>query len=172
MMCRERLENYLRDHGIAFGAHAHVGDHTGQANSEREHLPSQLVVRSTLVIAGDERVMLVFPASRQVDLALVAALHGNREVRLANEEELSRTFPGCEPGAIPPFGTLYGLPVIVDRSLEQDRVIFFPAGTQLVALSMSFHDYKRLIKPSVADFTHPDYREHAITTDMRRMGGM
>jgi Ala-tRNA(Pro) deacylase len=32
-------------------------------------------------------------------------------------------FPECEPGAMPPFGSLYGLPVYVEPHLAQDANI-------------------------------------------------
>ena len=41
---------------------------------------------------------------------------------------MDRFFPDCQPGALPPFGAAYGLPTLVDRSLETLPVIFFEAG--------------------------------------------
>jgi Ala-tRNA(Pro) deacylase len=172
MTCRERLESYLRKQRVPFGVHVQAGGHREKGASEREHLPGQLLVKVMLVVADGQRVMLAFPASRQVDLTLVAALRKSQQVRPASEDELASTFPDCDAGAIPPFGALYDLPLIVDRSLEHDQVIFFPAGTQTIDLSLTYDDYRRIVAPTLAEITHPDYHEHAITTDMRRMGGM
>jgi len=43
-----------------------------------------------------------------------------KSVRLATEAEFSNLFPDCELGAMPPFGSLYNLPVYVDESLAAD----------------------------------------------------
>jgi prolyl-tRNA editing enzyme YbaK/EbsC (Cys-tRNA(Pro) deacylase) len=51
-----------------------------------------------------------------------------KSVRLAaTEQEFSSLFPDCELGAMPPFGSLYNLPVSVDESLAADEAIVFNA---------------------------------------------
>ncbi len=78
--------------------------------------------------AGDEYVMAVLPAPYHVDIARLGDATGKHDLRLATEAQFAGLFPGCEPGAMPPFGNLYGVPVWVDRSLTQDEDIFFNAG--------------------------------------------
>ena len=73
-------------------------------------------------------------------------------VRLATEEELTQLFPDCEVGAMPPLGTLYGLPVYVDRSLTDDDQIIFEAGTHSEAIRMRYWDFAALVFPVVAEF--------------------
>jgi Ala-tRNA(Pro) deacylase len=60
-------------------------------------------------------------------------------------------FPQCETGAMPPFGNLFGLPLIVDRTLEDDTNIAFQAGTHTESIRMKYLDFKRLARPQVAD---------------------
>ncbi|MGA2192837.1 MAG: YbaK/EbsC family protein, partial [Nitrospirota bacterium] len=64
------------------------------------------------------------------------------------EDEFKNLFPDCEPGAMPPFGNLYGIPVYVDRSLAEDKNIVFNAGTYYEAVRMSYSDFERLVRPS------------------------
>jgi Ala-tRNA(Pro) deacylase len=52
---------------------------------------------------------------------------------------------------MPPFGNLYGLNVYVDRALSADDEIAFNAGTHTDVIRMRFADFKRLVKPHVAD---------------------
>jgi Ala-tRNA(Pro) deacylase len=87
-----------------------------------------------------------------------------RHVRLATEEELRRLFPDCEVGAMPPLGTLYGLPVYVDRSLTDDEQIVFEAGTHSDAIRMRYWDFAALVFPVVAEF-HCAPRHHAMTDE-------
>ena len=44
-------------------------------------------------------------------------------VELASERELGQVFPDCEVGALPPFGSQYGIETLVDASLTEDNVI-------------------------------------------------
>lgn len=158
MSCRERLETYLRSSQVPFEVHVHKPAYTAQGVAEHEHIPGQMMVKVVLVVADGALVMLALPTSRRVDLARVSALLDAREVRLASEHEMVGPFMDCELGAMPPFGSLYGLPVYADRSLEDDETIYFQAGTHEEAISMSYADYKRLVAPTVAEFTHTQGR--------------
>lgn len=156
MTCRERLEAYLRREQAPFGVHPHP---PAQGHAEYDHIPERITALARLVVADGAPVLLAAPASRELDLALAGAALGAGEVRPADAGELAATFVDCEPDALPPFGNLYGVPVLVDRTLEADRAIFFPAGTHATSLSIAYADFKRLAEPAVAEFTHP--RRHS-----------
>jgi len=54
---------------------------------------------------------------------------------------------------MPPFGTLFGLPVYVDPALEQDETIFFNAGNHQQTVRLKYKDFKALVKPEVVPLT-------------------
>src|SRR2546426_11992426 len=72
--------------------------------------------------------------------------------KVATEQEFSSLFPDCELGAMPPFGSLYNLPVYVDESLAADEAIVFNAGTHRDAIRIRYDDFVRLAKPRVCSF--------------------
>jgi Ala-tRNA(Pro) deacylase len=85
-------------------------------------------------------VLLVIPAGRVLDGALVAAAVGDLEARLATEEELARAFPEYEIGALPPLSMLLLTPMYLDTEvLERDEVVF-SAGRTDVSVKMSTSD--------------------------------
>jgi Ala-tRNA(Pro) deacylase len=90
------------------------------------------------------------PAPAHVDLEALRRVTGARSVKLATEQEFQGLFPGCEVGAMPPFGNLYGLPVWVDEALAKDPTIVFNAGTHREAMRMKFADFARLVTPREA----------------------
>jgi len=85
----------------------------------------------------------VLPGSRRVDNARVRALLGTRTLRFATPEELL-ALTGCVPGAVPPFGNLFGLPVLVDEALVAREEIAFNAGSNDVSMVMATADFLRL----------------------------
>jgi Ala-tRNA(Pro) deacylase len=101
--------------------------------------------------ADGELVMLVLPAPSVVDLTKVSEVLGGKEVRMASEPEFASAFRDCEPGAMPPFGNLYDLPVYVDRALGRNERIVFQAGTHTVTMSVTYTDFERLARPTVAE---------------------
>jgi Ala-tRNA(Pro) deacylase len=155
MSCKEKLISYLREQGVTFAQRQHLVAYTAQELAEIEHLPSSMVAKVVIVFAGPEilplMLMLVLPASHRVDLAKVAAAVGARDAWLADERELAQAFPDCELGAMPPFGNLYDLPVYVDRTLAEDQIIVFQAGTHSDTIHMAYADFARLVRPRVLD---------------------
>jgi len=61
-------------------------------------------------------------------------------------------FPGCELGAMPPFGNLFNLPVIVDASVDNQEFIAFNAGTHRDVIHMHTAYFEKLTNPAVAKF--------------------
>ena len=96
--------------------------------------------------------MAVVPASRHVDLAKLADTAGAKQATLATEEEFQQLFPGCEVGAMPPFGNLYDMDVYVDDMLREDDDIVFNAGSHVQVVRMEYEDYQRLVQPVLGEF--------------------
>ncbi len=105
--------------------------------------------------------MAVVPASRHVDLALLKRAAGAKVVELASEQEFKDRFPDCEPGAMPPFGNLYGMAVYADESLAALPEITFNAGTHRDLMRIDWPDLARLVEPEMVQITQSKAMEHA-----------
>ncbi len=155
MECKERLERYLRDNLVAYRVQHHPRAYTAQEVAESEHVPGRLLAKVVMAYADDAPAMLVLRADHQVEIEAARAALGARRLRLAHEEEFGALFPDCEIGAMPPFGNLYGLAVVVDQALAEDDTIVFQAGTHSDTMSVRYADFARLAQPRVARFaTH------------------
>lgn len=150
--CRERLEAYLRDHGVPFETQQHRPAFTAQEVAASEHIPGQMLAKVVVVVADGRGVMLVLPTPWNVDLEKARDTLGADQLRLAAEEEFEGAFSDCEAGAMPPFGNLYGFPVYVDERLREVETIYFQAGTHTETMSLRYADFERLVSPLVADF--------------------
>ena len=83
---------------------------------------------SIIVDAGQadgKFVMCVLAAPHKVDMKALKKQLGAKSVELAQENEIGNLFPDCELGAEPPFGNLYDLQTVMDKSLEADDHITF-----------------------------------------------
>ncbi|MBZ5724303.1 MAG: YbaK/EbsC family protein [Acidobacteriia bacterium] len=145
----EKLRDLLQTNQVPFTQTTHPTAFTAREVASAEHLPAREVAK-TVVIFGDGRFhMIVIPANRVVDLQEVRLALGLTHVRLATEDELAKLFPDCELGAMPPFGSLYGMAVYFDGSLNGDDTIAFNAGTHRDVVHMRTEDYLRLAQPAV-----------------------
>ena len=158
MKCQDQLEQYLREHQVAYQIQHHPQAYTAQKIAECEHISGKKVAKSVVVFANSSKVLLVLPATCRVDLDRVRSCLGEQNVRLASEDEFQGSFPGCDVGAMPPFGNLYNLPVCVEQSLTEQETIVFPIGTHTETMSLKYADFERLVQPRIADFAlRPTY---------------
>jgi Ala-tRNA(Pro) deacylase len=157
MTCKERLEAYLREKGVPYQNQHHARAITAQEAAATEHVPGRMFAKTVMVLPDDEvsMVMLVLPAPYHVNPRKVSASLGVSEVHLADEERFADAFPDCEVGAMPPFGNLYDVPVYVDRALVEDETIVFRSGTHTDTMSVSYTDFEKLVRPTVADVADP-----------------
>ncbi|NDK17296.1 MAG: deacylase, partial [Armatimonadetes bacterium] len=54
--------------------------------------------------------------------------------------------------AVPPFGNLFGLPVLMDDALLAEDTVYFNCGSHTVSLRMAREDLVRATGARVADF--------------------
>lgn len=109
-----------------------------------------LLVRIKITNTDKKFVMIVIPGDRRFDTDKVKALFAAKDIRFATEAEVSTLTGGVQPGGVPPFGTLFGLEVVVDSTLLQNSKIVFNAGDRRFSIAMTSADYQKLVQPQVA----------------------
>jgi Ala-tRNA(Pro) deacylase len=152
MSVAAKLKECLDGNKVKYDVLTHPQVYTAQDVAAATHVPGKELAKSVVVKADDRFVLAVLPAPRKVDTEQFQKQLGVKELRMAHESEFASLFPGCELGAMPPFGNLYGIDVFVDRSLTHDEEIVFNAGTHIEAIRMNYKDFERLVKPTIAEF--------------------
>jgi Ala-tRNA(Pro) deacylase len=118
------------------------------------HESGKHVAKVVMVVAGEQMAMCVVPSPHRLNLAQVQEIVGAGKARLADEHEFSALFPDCAPGAMPPFGNLYELPVYVDRALAEQAAMVFRIGTHQHSMKVAYSDFARLAQPTVDEFAY------------------
>lgn len=144
-----KLQEFLDLTGVTYTHTVHPLAYTAREVASLEHLPPQEMAKVVVVMAAGEYEMVVLPASRVVDFPEMRAVLGSPSARLATEEELGLIFPDCELGAMPPFGNLYHMKVLLDAALLHDEKIAFNAGTHRDVVHMGLADYRRVVHPEI-----------------------
>jgi Ala-tRNA(Pro) deacylase len=151
-MLAKKLETFLEDNHVPYVALPHAAAFTAQGVAATTHVHGWELAKTVVLKVDDGYVLAVLPAPAHVDLRRFRDQVGAKAVSLATEREFQDLFPGCELGAMPPFGNLYGLPVYVEADLARDKSIVFNAGTHSEAMRMEYADFERLVRPKVARF--------------------
>lgn len=149
------LKNYLDAEGVQYELLRHAPTQTAMETAEATHIEGKLLAKSVIVRLDGVLAMVVVPATHYVDLAKLEILTGADMVDLADEHDFRDRFPDCEPGAMPVFANLYGMPLYVADALKEDEEIVFNAGTHSEAVKIRFEDFVRLAKPLVRDLSTP-----------------
>ena len=148
-----KIKELLEKEEISYQVLEHNLAYTALEIAEKVHLPGHQVVKS-IVINGDGKWMLcVLPSTHKIDFEKLKKAFSLKEASLANEGKVASLFPGCDVGAMPPFGQLAGLQVYVDTDLHENETIAFNAGTHTDMLKIKFKDYLRIAKPLFGDFS-------------------
>jgi Ala-tRNA(Pro) deacylase len=152
----ERLERFLRAKGARYRTLVHHGAVTAQEQAEQSRTSGWNVAKVLIVKERDGYALAVLPAACIADLNRLKGLLGHGEIRLADIEEIRTVVPDCVPGAVPPFGELFGLRTFVDRSLLDAGEITMPGGDLATAIRMRGTEFSRIANPRVGDFAAPE----------------
>lgn len=152
-MLGEQLKRYLDRERVKYVVLRHSPAYTAQEIAALAHVPGREMAKTVIVKLDGQLAMVVLPASEHVDLERLREATDAQQVTLAEERDFATVFQGCEPGAMPPFGNLYGLEVYASASLAEDEEIAFNAGSHTELIRMAYGDFARLAKPKVLAVT-------------------
>ena len=148
-----RLKEFLDSRHIKYVTIHHSPAFTSKEIAASAHIPGKLLAKTVMVKMDGKMAMAVLPASASIDFTLLREMGGAKDVRLASEREFTDMFPECEPGAMPPFGNLYGMQVFVAGILTEDEEIAFNAGNHHELIRLAYKDFERLVQPVVIEFS-------------------
>jgi Ala-tRNA(Pro) deacylase len=153
-MPARQIKELLDRHGIRYITISHSPAYTAQEIAALAHVPGRHLAKTVIVKVDGDLAMAVLPATRKINFELLREITGSDQVELAHESEFADRFPGCELGAMPPLGNLYGLRVYVAKALAEQDVIAFNAGTHTELVQMRYNDFEQLVAPLVATLSY------------------
>ena len=145
----KKLREFLDEHKVKYVLISHSPAFTMSEIAATAHICGKKVAKTVMVKMDGKMAMVILPSDRRIDFEHLEEVTGVTSIELAPEAEFKKLFPGCEVGAMPPFGNLYGLDVYVSPELAEQEEIVFNAGTHTELLQLDFEDFTRLVHPKV-----------------------
>jgi len=152
-MSIQKLKEFLDGNKIKYVTIGHSTAYTAQETAASAHIPGKELAKTVVLRIDGRMVIAVLPASHKLDIPLFKKAVGARDAEIAREADFRDMFPGCEVGAMPPFGSLYGMDVIVDALLSGNAEIAFNACSHSELVKLAYADYIKLAKPKIASFS-------------------
>jgi len=147
----ERLSAWLVEKTIPFDVLRHTPVFTSEEAAAVRGTPLASGAKALICRADDRFVMIVLPADRKLASKAVRRAGGIKSLRFASREEVEQ-LTGLQPGSIPPFGSLFGLPTWCDERLGEQPRINFNAGDHSISISMAYGDYLAAEQPVMGQF--------------------
>ena len=148
-----RLKELLDRENVKYVSETHSPAYTAQEIAASAHISGGELAKTVMVKIDGDLAMAVLPATLMVDLESLRGVTNAQQVELANEQEFERLFPECELGAMPPFGNLFQMEVLVDKSLSNQEEIAFNAGSHVELIRLAYRDFERLVQPRLVEFS-------------------
>lgn len=120
----------LTRRGVVFQRIPHGRTTSAREEARELSISTSEVLKSVLIRTDRGEVLAVIPGSRRLDMRRVREAVGDKRARLATEEEIEVLYPDVELGALPPLGSLLGIPTYIDPAVLTHDVVVFAAGTQ------------------------------------------
>ncbi len=145
----ERLRRALQGGGVDFVHTRHKPVFTSAEAAAVRGVSLHSGAKALILKSGDAMILAVMPADLVLNSAALRKHLRQRRLRFATNEEV-KELTGLEPGAIPPFGSLFGLPTICDERLCENERINFNAGSHSDSFQIAYADYIAYERPEIA----------------------
>jgi Ala-tRNA(Pro) deacylase len=138
------LQRYLAANNIQYDVVAHEPTMSSNRTAEACHISGNCLAKAVVLRRDGGFMLAVLPASHHLHLTDLRDALGEN-VQMAKEPEIDQLFPDCAHGAIPAVGQCYGLPLLVDDSIEAVPVIYMEAGDHETLIRMSHAQFSDLM---------------------------
>lgn len=149
------IRELLRNRHVPHETLLHNPSPTAAHLAQSVHVTGGRVAKAVVVRVGEGFVLAVLPATSRIDLARLGEVLGTTGVAIATEDEVEAVFHDCERGAVPPFGSLYGLRTVVDASLSGGNEVVVEGNARHEGFRLRYRDFEAIEAPMRARFAEP-----------------
>ena len=149
-------------HIIAETTHT-AADAAAAVGAELGQIVKSLVFVTPIDGGGLEPILCLVSGPNRVDLARLAAVIGNQEIRRASAREANE-LTGFVIGGIPPIGHGRAIRVVMDPDLGRFRTVWAAAGTDNAVFPVPPATLRTLANATVAPITEERPRDAGETT--------
>jgi Ala-tRNA(Pro) deacylase len=149
-MISKSLEKLLKLNKVKHEVVEHRKVFTAFDAAETQHEKLSEVAKAVLLKGKKNLYLAVLPAGNNCDFKALSKLSGDK-LSMAKEKDIEKNMK-TKVGLIAPFGSLYKLPIFIDKKLLKNKKINLPAGSYTESVVLSVKDYLKLENPVQGSF--------------------
>ncbi len=127
MAMAKTIKQYLDAHGVKYDLLTHQHTSSSMHTAQAAHIPGNQLAKSVVLKDSKGYLLAVLPATYHLDIRRLNEWL-ERNLDMVPEDDLPGLFTDCEPGAVPPIGSAYGMDTVLDEELARQSDIYFEAG--------------------------------------------
>jgi len=166
----EKIKEFLTEKGVPFTLLTHKACKTSEESAQARGVSIDSGAKALLIKdcgknskqIGIPYYLAVMSASQKFASKEFKRIIGSKNIRFASADEVTE-ITGCLPGAVPPFGSIFDIPIWVDRSLSRQDVINFNCGLRTASITMRYDDYIAAECPKTHVFTEEELETDAFS---------
>lgn len=147
----KKLLNYLEKNKVKAEPISHRIVYTAYDLGQTLGADLKEIVKTLVVKADKVYVLVALSANQMLDLGRLKKLLKAKKIEIAKENVMKTIFK-IKPGTITPFGSLYKVPVYLEKSLTKMKNLIVGGGSYTDSLKIKLADFLKLEKPIVGVF--------------------
>ena len=153
----KQITNYLDKRGAKYAIVTHKKVYTAYDAAQTLRKKLDEIVKNLVVQTDKGMVLVLLPASKNVDLNKLKKLmnakgKGIKKIEIPKEGVMVRVLK-VKPGALSAFGALHKLEVYMDKGLKKVKKAIFSSGSFNESLEMAIKEFEKLEQPVVGAFS-------------------
>ena len=137
----ETICAFLNERNIPFRTVHHEPTFTTEESAKARGEDVRIGGKAILMKIDDDFKLFVLSAAFKIDSKKIKEHFKAKSIRFATKEEL-HSLAGLVPGSVPPFGEpILDFELFIDRSVLQNEMIAFNAGSLTDSIIMKITDY-------------------------------
>ena len=150
MAIAKNLEKLLKLNKIKYEVVEHRKVFTAFDSAATQDIEETEVAKAVLLKGKKNLYLAVLAAKHNCDFKAVSKLAEDK-LSMAKEKDIETKLK-TKVGLIAPFGSLFGIPMFIDKKLLKNKKINLPAGSYTESIEMSVKDYLKLENPVQGNF--------------------
>ena len=151
MSISKNLEKFFKANRIKYEIVEHKKVFTAFDSVQTQHIKASEVAKAVLLKGKKGFYMAVLPAGNNCDFKALGKIAQDK-VSMTKEKDINTKLK-TKIGLIPPFGSLFKLPVFIDKKLLKNKKLNLPAGSYTESVVLSCKDYLKLENPITGNFS-------------------
>ncbi len=144
-----KLTKHLAQNKVIYDVVPHKTVFTVYDLAQTTKVKLNTIIKTLLVKYDKDYVLVVLPAHLRLDLVALKKFLKAKKVELAKEKDMAAKFK-TKPGAMLPFGSMYKIGVVADKSLLKAEKVLMSAGSFTESLHLKMKSYLKAEQPQMA----------------------